>query len=271
MGWCWSCRHAPSRGSTGVPEAAPTAAAPAPATTPPSLALSHRVVAVRPHDPQAYTQGLEWHAGALLESTGGYGRSALRELDPQTGAVRREVRLDPGLFGEGLTRVGDRLVQLTWREGVALIWERATLAPLARLSYPREGWGLCFDGTHLVTSDGSAVLVWRDPATLEERRRASVTLLGRPLSLLNELECAPGAIWANVYTTDRIVRIDAATAEVSGYLDLGALLSDEERANAEVLNGIARLPASGHLLVTGKLWPKLFEIEVLAPSPGGGG
>lgn len=228
--------------------------------------LRVRVLRSLPHDRTSYTQGLEWHGGALLESTGRYGRSVLRRVDPTTGRVEREQRLSGELFGEGLARVGERLVQLTWKEGRALLWSVAGLEPLGELRYEGEGWGLCFDGVDLVQSDGSARLTFRDAASFAPLRTVAVTLAGQPLEHLNELECAEGWIWANVYGSDRIVRVDPASGEVGAVVDAGGLLTAEESVGTDVLNGIAYRPDTETFYLTGKLWPKVFVV-VFEPVP----
>ncbi len=232
--------------------------------------LTYEVVATVPHDPTAFTQGLVLAPdGRLFESTGLYAQSQIRELDPATGEVLARVALEPDLFGEGLALVDDRLVQLTWREGVALVWRADDLAPLERWNYEGEGWGLCDDGTRLVHSDGTARLRFRDRDTFAELGAVDVSLDGRPVELLNELECVDGAVWANVWQTDDIVRIDPTTGAVTGVLDLSGLLDPAAAQGADVLNGIAHRPDTGTFLVTGKLWPTLFELRVTGPGTEG--
>jgi len=223
------------------------------------------IVAVRPHDPGAFTQGLVWANGRLFESVGRYGRSELREVDPESGEVVRHVRLPHGEFGEGLAVVGDRLLQLTWQEGRLHVWNRRDFAPIAILDYAGEGWGLAWDGSRLVQSDGSAVLRFRDPATFRELSRLRVTRDGLPVAYLNELEWAEGWLYANVWQSDEIVRIDPASGKVAEVFDASNLLTDAERAGADVLNGIAWDPKRKLFLITGKLWPKLFEVRLGAP------
>lgn len=232
----------------------------------PAERLGVEVVAVWPHDPEAYTQGLVWAEGDLFESTGRYGRSKLRRVDLESGRVEAEASLADDLFGEGLARVGERLVQLTWREGRALVWSLSDLAPLAERRYAGEGWGLCHDGERLFMSDGSADLTVRDPTTFAEVERLRVTLDGRPLPRLNELECAEGWVWANVWQREWIVRIDPLGGRVTAVVDASGLLADEERRRADVLNGIAHAPERGTWLVTGKLWPKVFEVVFRQPT-----
>ena len=231
--------------------------------------LDHAVVSRRPHDPEAFTQGLVLDpSGRLFESTGIFGRSSLREVDAEDGQVLRLRALPDERFGEGLALVGDRLIQLTWRNGVATAWAADTFEPLATYAYDGEGWGLCHDGTRLVMSDGTEQLTFRDPGTFAVTGGVAVTLDGAPLPALNELECVADAVWANVYRTDRIVRIDPASGSVTGVLDLDGIIEprpDRKRPGA-VLNGIAYDPVADTFLVTGKLWPELFEIRVSEPA-----
>jgi glutamine cyclotransferase len=248
--------------------AALIAAAPLAASAAPPEAVVRgevRVLAEHPHDRRAFTQGLLWHDGVLYESLGGYGESALREVDLATGAVRRETRLPRGEFGEGLALVGERLIQLTWREGVARFWRRADFAPDGSARFEGEGWGLTFDGRELIQSDGSSLLTFRAADDLSPRRTLRVTRAGRPEAYLNELEWADGALYANVWQSDEIVRIDPADGRVTAVFDAGGLLPPEERAGADVLNGIAWNPVSRRFYLTGKRWPKLYEVELVAP------
>lgn len=232
------------------------------------IALEPVVVARYQHDPRAFTQGLLLHEGALYESTGRYGASSLRRVELETGDVEAIRWLPADLFAEGLARVDDRLVQLTWRAGRAFEWpidgfERAG-PPLAEHAYDGEGWGLCFDGERLVMSDGSDRLTFRDPDDFEALGTVHVTLNGEPLDELNELECTDEGVWANVWYEDTIVRIDPGSGRVTATLDLSGLLSAPERAaldDGAVLNGIAWREGRGTLLVTGKLWPALFEVR----------
>lgn len=243
---------------------APSGAAPAPA--PVVQPLAWEVVRRLPHDTDAFLQGLVFDPeGRLWTSTGLYGRSEIRELDPETGAVLRTADLPESAFGEGIAVGGaGELIQLTWQEGIAYRWDRATLAPLPPFAYDGEGWGLCSDGTRLVMSDGSDRLTFRDPGTFAPTGSVAVTRDGAPLALLNELECADGAIWANVWMTDEIVRIDPATGSVTGVLHLDGLLEPDPAAKdrTAVLNGIARIPGRDTWLLGGKLWPALLEVRI---------
>lgn len=232
--------------------------------------LEVRVLGEYPHDPGAFTQGLLFHDGYLYESTGRYGESELRRVDPVTGEVLLRRELPGHLFGEGLALVTDppdgagaRLVQVTWQEETALLWDPEDLTARGELAYRGEGWGLAWDGERVVMSDGSSWLTFRDPGSFAELDRLQVTLRGRPLARLNELEWVEGALWANVWGTSSIVRIDPATGEVTGVADLSELerrLPSEEDRRIDVLNGIAWWPERGSFLVTGKLWPRTFEV-----------
>lgn len=224
----------------------------------------YEVVRVLPHDSSSFTQGLAFDAGELLESQGEYGRSSLRVVDLETGTVARKIAVDARYFAEGLTALGGFVYQLTWKEGVCLVYERHDLRLAGTLPIAGEGWGLATDGKQLIVSDGSDVLRFCDPATMRVARTLAVKALGRAQHQINELEWVRGEIWANVWHSDRIARIDPATGEVKRYLDLTGLLPASERPHAEsVLNGIAWDARGDRLYVTGKRWPKLFEIRVV--------
>jgi glutamine cyclotransferase len=224
---------------------------------------SYRIVEVFPHDPRAFTQGLVFHGGVLYESTGQYGQSSLREVELESGRVLRQRDLDERFHGEGLTLFGERLIQLTWRSRVGFVHDRESFELLDEFRYPTEGWGITHDGRRLIMSDGTDTLHLLDPETLLEIGRLQVRQGDQPVRWLNELEFVEGEIYANVWGTDRIVRIAPATGQVLGWIDLQGLLAPEERARADVLNGIAYDPAARRLFVTGKWWPKLFEIELV--------
>lgn len=239
-------------------------ATPAPrAETDTAATLRVEVLATHPHDPDAFTQGLELRDGLLYESTGRYGRSDIRVSDGATGSVRQRVALPPDAFGEGLAIVDDVIWQLTWREGYAFRRDRATLAERDRVRYDGEGWGLCYDdgGDRLVMSDGTAELSFRDPETFDLLGTVTVREDGRPLEMLNELECVDGAVWANVWLTDRIVRIDPDRGVVEAVVDTTGLLPEPARSDADVLNGIAAVPGTDTFLITGKLWPTVFLVR----------
>lgn len=223
----------------------------------------YRVVARYPHDPSAYTQGLLVHEGELFESTGGYGRSTLRVVDLESGEVLRSSSLPGASFGEGIAIVGDRLIQLTWQNHVARVCSLDRLEIVKSFNYEGEGWGLTTDGERLYMSDGTHELRVLDPETFEELNRLPVLQDGRIVEQLNELEWIEGEIWANVWKSEWIVRIDPETGAVVGWIDLSGIFDaraiDHEDA---VLNGIAYDPDDERIFVTGKLWPWLFEIEV---------
>ena len=233
--------------------------------SPPVETLVLEVLSVRPHDPAAYTQGLLLHDQMLYESTGRYGASSLRRVEPRTGQVVQQVPLPHGTFGEGLARRDDRLVQLTWREGTAFAWSIDDLRSVGGFSYQGEGWGLCFDGDHFIMSNGGSTLTVRDPDTFERIDQIPVTLDGAAVERLNELECVGDAVYANVYLTDRIVRIEKRSGKVTAVIDASGLLAPTERMRADVLNGIAYDPEAGTFLITGKLWPRLFEVKFVPP------
>src|SRR5688572_18891703 len=229
-----------------------------------------QVVATFPHDPEAYTQGLLLHEGRFYESTGLVGRSTLRRVVPASGMVEWRFTLAGNLFGEGLALVGDRFIQLTWQNNVAMIYD-LDFNRQGTFDYEGEGWGLCYDGTKLVMSDGSNRLFFRNPQTFALIGEVSVTRGGAAVSRLNELECVGRLVYANVYQTDTIVRIDSTSGQVLTTIDASGLLTAAERAGTDVLNGIAFDSASGHFFLTGKLWPKLFEVRFDFDPYGDGG
>ena len=239
------------------------------ARAPEAVEFRLKVVRVYPHDARAFTQGLLFLDGKLYESTGLNGRSSVRRVDLTSGQVEQESRLSAEFFGEGLARVGQRLIQLTWKNRKALVWDLATLSKESEFVYEGEGWGLCFDGLHLVMSDGSDKLTLRNPGTFAKDGEIHVRLAGRPLANLNELECTGSVVYANVWQDNHIARIDAKSGEVTAWIDASGLLDSSETAAADVLNGIAEMASTGHLLVTGKLWPHLFEVEVVPNVKGG--
>lgn len=244
------------------PTATPTeAATPTPA---PPITYTYRIVNAYPHDPAAFTQGLVFLDGALYEGTGRWGESTLRETVLETGQVARSKPLEAQYFGEGIAILNDRVYQLTWQEQTGFVYDRATFELLQTFTYPTEGWGITHDGQRLIVSDGTSTIYFWDPATLQETGRITVRDHRGPLNRLNELEFVNGEIWANVWLTDLIARISPETGDVLGYIDLTGLLDTEGLAQpADVLNGIAHDPATGRIFVTGKLWPSIFEIEVM--------
>jgi len=257
---------------SGVPPSvpsAPPAAAEATLLHQPER-LKVKVLATRHHDPAAFTQGLLFHDGSLYESTGLYGSSSLREVDPISGAVKRKVDVPSEYFAEGLTLVDDRLIQLTWQERKALVYKLAGFASAGDMRYEGEGWGLCWDGKRLVMTDGSDKLTFRDPKTFSFVGEVTVTRadrMGEQVLNLNELECVDGVIYANVWQTDDILRIDPKDGRVTAVIDASGLLTPEERQKTDVLNGIAWDPQRKIFLITGKLWPKLFEVTFVPAVP----
>ncbi len=229
----------------------------------------YRVVHVYPHDRSAFTEGLFYLDGFLYESTGLEGRSAIRKERLETGEVVQSRSIAPEYFGEGIVAWKGRLIELTWKSQVGFIYDLATLAPFADFHYPGEGWALTRDDHRLIMSDGTPELRFLDPDTLKELGRVTVTDEGRPVANLNELEFVKGEVYANIWQTDLIARIDPKTGHVVGWIDLSGLLSDQDRAAApvDVLNGIAYDAAHDRLFVTGKLWPKLFEIKLVPKTP----
>ncbi len=228
---------------------------------------AYDVIRRLPHDTGAFTQGLVYSDGRLFESTGRLGRSQVREVALETGRVLAATSLAPDRFGEGLALLDGRLYQLTWKTEVAYIYDAETLAPLDSFRYDGEGWGLATDGTSLIMSNGTATLRFRDPATFEVVRELTVRDGSSPLTMVNELEYVRGELFANVYPSDWLVRIDPASGEVREWIDLSDLLPSSDRTrDTDVLNGIAFDESTGHLFVTGKLWPALFEIRLHSPA-----
>lgn len=226
-----------------------------------------RVVNAYPHDAAAYTQGLIWVDGQLYESTGKYGASTVRRVEPGTGAVLQSVDLPDDVFGEGMTIWKDDLVVLTWQSGIGYVLERDGLSTLRTFRYAGEGWGLTHSPDELIMSDGTAQLRFLDGETFAERRRLTVTHDGQPVEKLNELEWVRGEVWANIYQSNLIARIDPGSGVVVGWIDLTGLLQQggAPAPDADVLNGIAWDAAADRVFVTGKYWPRLFEIEVVEP------
>ncbi len=218
---------------------------------------------IYPHDVGAFTQGLEYRDGFLYEGTGIIGRSSLRKIELSTGKVLQEFSLPQPFFGEGITVFGQHILQLTWQSGTGFIYDRSSFRLLRSFSFLGEGWGLTNDGKQIFMSDGTAEIRSWDPETLGENRRITVREGDDPISLLNELEHVQGELYANVWRTDRIARISPADGRVLGWINLSGLLPASERRDPEaVLNGIAYDAAADRLFVTGKLWPKLFEIAI---------
>ncbi|MEP7380385.1 MAG: glutaminyl-peptide cyclotransferase [Gemmatimonadota bacterium] len=230
-----------------------------------TLDAPFEVIAQYPHDTGAYTQGLIWQDSVLYESTGRYGHSEVRRVDLRTGAILRTTRLSDDRFGEGLALLGGRLYQLTWESKVAYVYDAATLALVDSIPYAGEGWGLATDGTSLFMSDGSDSIRVVAPATLATDRVIHVRYEDSPLSKLNELEFIDGELYANVYESDWVARLDPATGGVRQLIDFAALWPRGQRPyGTEVMNGIARAPSPGDLLLTGKLWPTMFSVRLTA-------
>ncbi|MCY3623726.1 MAG: glutaminyl-peptide cyclotransferase [Gammaproteobacteria bacterium] len=235
-------------------------------SVPAAESLTVKVHRKIPHDPTAYTQGLLWWQGKLYESTGRRGQSQLRRIDPASGTVEHHVRIPVLFFGEGLARAGQRLVMLTWKAERAYVFGLPRLDRVSTLSYRGEGWGLCHDGRRFVMSDGSDVLSFRDSESFVVVGRVAVTFEGAPLAHLNELECVHGEVYANVFQTDTIVRIDPATGGVTARVDATGLRDAAEAQGGDVLNGIAYAPELERFFVTGKLWPAMFEVTFVDES-----
>ncbi len=231
--------------------------------------LHVQVLATLAHDPTMYTEGLEIHDGVLYESSGLVGQSRVRATALSSATMVRQASVPAPLFGEGLTVSGDRLWQLTWTNGIAIERDPATLAQRRAVTYQGEGWGLCHDAHRLVMSDGSDRLTFRDPVTFAPSGQLEVRLDGEPVRALNELECTGGVIWANVFLTDRILRINPSTGVVTGVVDASGLLSTRPQDTGDVLNGIAAIPGTDEFLVTGKHWPLLFRVRFVPSAPGG--
>src|SRR5579871_3881787 len=225
---------------------------------------SYQIVHVFPHDPKAFTQGLIYKEGHLYESTGLNGQSSLRMVDLASGQVLQNHDVPAEYFGEGLTDWGSTLIQLTWQAHKGFVYDRFSFSLLRTFAYDGEGWGLTHDSTQLIMSDGSSYLRFLDPISFREIRRLRVTdQNGHAIDNLNELEFIHGEIYANIWETDRIARISPRTGKVLGWIDLGGIIEKRElKGSGAVLNGIAYDSAGDRLFVTGKLWPKLFEIEL---------
>lgn len=225
-------------------------------------AAKYRVVRVYPHDPEAFTQGLVYLDGFLYEGTGLNGRSSIRKVKLENGEVVQIQKVDSQYFGEGIAVKGDTIYELTWQSEIGFLYDRATFSRKGTFNYKGEGWGLTHDGQRLIMSDGTAFLRFLDPGSLKELSRIQVKDGTSPVGNLNELEYVKGEIFANVWQTHRIARISPKTGRVTAWLDLDGLLTPREAQQADVMNGIAYDAAGDRLFVTGKLWPKLFEIKI---------
>jgi glutamine cyclotransferase len=226
---------------------------------------TYNVVNTYPHDRNAFTQGLVFENGVLYEETGLRGRSTLRRVELETGDILQIRELPAQFFGEGITIYGNKIIQLTWQSNVGFVYDKNSFELLQEFNYSTEGWGITHDGKRLIMSDGTSTLHFLDPATFEENGQIGVFDNDGPITRLNELEYVQGEIYANVWQTDRIARIAPRTGRVIGWIELGGLLSPEDRSEpVGVLNGIAYDATNDQLFVTGKLWPKLFEIELIS-------
>ena len=223
-----------------------------------------RVVHTYPHDPEAFTEGLEFRGGFLYESTGLEGRSTLSKIKLETGQVLQRIELDPSIFGEGITVMNERITQLTYRTEIGYLYDQTTMRRMRTFHYRGEGWSLTNNGKEIYMDDGSSqIRVW-DPVTLEEKRRITVRDGGRPVERLNELEWIRGELWANIWQTTRIARIAPADGRVVGWIDCPGLLTPQEAEGVDVMNGIAYDSFGDRIFLTGKLWPKLFEVKIVA-------
>jgi glutaminyl-peptide cyclotransferase len=254
---------APTVSTTSTASATSTPSTPStPSTTAPPAVLQQLRVEVlerRPHDRSSFTEGLVIAGGKLYEGSGLRGQSTLREVDARTGAVTRSISIDNKYFGEGIAVVDDRVIFLTWQEHTALVFRLSDFKQLTTFSYDTEGWGLCDDGSRLVMSDGTNQLYFRNRSTFAVQGKVSVTKNGVPIDQLNELECVDGQVYANVWQTDTIVRIDPASGKVTAEIDASGLLTADETRGTDVLNGIAYDPATKTFLLTGKYWPAMFQ------------
>ncbi len=262
FGACSDGEQQPAASADSATADGATAAAASGPTTP---GYTFDVVAEYPHDTAAFTQGLLWHEGRLFESTGQVGTSNIREVTLASGKVVRQQNLEEPHFGEGIVILGGTLYQITWQSGKAFTYDWKTFKRTGEFKYDGEGWGLTTDGTSIIMSNGSNVLIYRDPKTFAAMKAVEVKDRGNTVSQLNELEWVKGEIWANVWQKDSIARIDPATGEVKGWIDLTGILPQLDRTGREdVLNGIAYDAATDKIHVTGKLWPKLYEIRLRA-------
>ena len=267
---CIACSAKSDNGTESV-EASVQAQPQTPAEIP---IYSYRIVHSYPHDPGAFTQGLAFLDSLLYEGTGpSNGRSgpgsSIRKVDLTTGEVLQLHLVETEIFGEGIAVFLNRLIQLTWKSGTGFTYALDSFEPLSQFNYPTEGWGLTCDGERLIMSDGTATLYFRDPFSFEEIGRVTVTAADRAIRHLNELEWVEGEVFANIWGTHTIARIDPATGRVVGWIDGSDILSDEDRdgRRVDVFNGIAYDAKDKRLFVTGKWWPKLYEIELIPPSP----
>jgi glutamine cyclotransferase len=224
---------------------------------------TYTIINTFPHDNAAFTQGLVFYNDFLYESTGLYGRSSLRKIELETGKVIKNLSLSQRIFAEGITIYNEKVIQITWRNHKGFVYDSESFDLIGEFTYPMEGWGITYDGEKLIISDGSSTLYFLDPETFKETDTVEVHDNGVPVSRLNELEYIEGEIYANVWQTDRIARISAESGRVVGWIDLEGLLTPNEQAEADVLNGIAYDAINHRLFITGKFWPTLFEIDLI--------
>lgn len=222
------------------------------------------VVNSYPHDPKAFTQGLSWEKGVVYEGTGKRGRSSLRRVDLQTGRVKKKIKNEKHIFGEGITVFGENIYQLTWKDKVVYLYDKDDFGIVRSWSYPRQGWGITHDNHNLIVSDGTSTIYFLDPETLSERRRITVRSEKKSVKLLNELEYVKGKLYANIWKSDRIAIINVKNGIVEKWIDISSIRHQLPRdCKPEVLNGIMYDPDDDRLFVTGKFWPRLFEIRLL--------
>ncbi len=227
---------------------------------------TYKLVNTYPHDRNAFTQGLAFENGVLYEGTGLRGRSTLRRVELETGNILQIRKLPPQFFGEGVTIYNSKIIQLTWRSNVGFVYDKESFKLLQEFNYPTEGWGITYDGKRLIMSDGTSTLHFLDPKTFKQIGRVKVYDKRGPVTKINELEYVQGQIYANIWPTDRIARIAPKTGQVTGWIELAGLLSLQDRSPlVDVLNGIAYDAENDRLFVTGKLWPKIFEIKLIQP------
>lgn len=225
---------------------------------------TYKVINTYPHDRSAFTQGLVFEDGVLYEGTGLQGYSTLRRVKLETGEILQICELPPQFFGEGVTIYGNKIIQLTWQSNIGFVYDKYSFKLLQEFNYPDEGWGITHDGKHLIMSDGTETLHFLDPETFEEVSQIEVSANDIPITRINELEYIQGEIYANIWKAERIARIDPLTGQVIGWIDLKGILSPEDHSEkVDVLNGIAYDVKNNRLFVTGKFWPKLFEIELI--------
>lgn len=225
---------------------------------------TYKVINTYPHDRNAFTEGLVFEDGVLYEGTGLHGYSTLRRVKLETGEILKIRELPPQFFGEGVTIYENKIIQLTWQSHIGFVYDKYSFKLLQEFNYPDEGWGITHDGKHLIMSDGTETLHFLDPETFEEVSQIEVSANDIPITRINELEYIQGEIYANIWHTERIARIDPLTGQVIGWIDLkGILSSKDDSKTVDVLNGIAYDTKNNRLFVTGKFWPKLFEIELI--------